>query len=35
MLSFVMSVGIEKFGSHSKDFHEIWYLSIFKNRLKN
>jgi hypothetical protein len=35
-IGFVMSVRlfvrIEKLGSHWKDFHEIWYLSIFRGK---
>jgi hypothetical protein len=34
IISFVMSVRlyvrVEKHGSHWKDFHEIWYLSIIR-----
>jgi hypothetical protein len=34
-VSFVITVSLavrmEQLGSHWKDFHEIWYLSVFKN----
>jgi hypothetical protein len=29
-----LSVRMEKHGSHWKDFHEIWYFSIFRNSIK-
>ena len=29
-ISFVMSVRMEQLGSHWADFHEIWYLRIFR-----
>jgi hypothetical protein len=29
-ISFVMKVRVEQLGSHYMDFHEIWYLSIFR-----
>jgi hypothetical protein len=28
--SFIMSVRTEQLGSHWTDFHEVWYLSIFR-----
>ena len=33
-VSFVMSVCMKQLGSHWKDFHEIWYLSIFRKSVK-
>jgi hypothetical protein len=29
-LSVCLSVHMEQFGPHCTDFHEIWYLSIFR-----
>jgi len=29
-ISFGMSVRMEQLGSHWTDFHEIWYLGIFR-----
>jgi len=28
---FVMSIGVEQLGSQWTDFHEIWYLKVFRN----
>jgi hypothetical protein len=28
------SVRVEQLGSHCRDFHEIWYLSIFQKSVK-
>ena len=37
-ITFVMSVRLsirmEKLGSHSTDFHEIWYLRIFRKSVE-
>jgi hypothetical protein len=33
-ISLIMSVNMEQLSSHWKDFHEIWYLSIFKKSFK-
>ena len=30
-----LPVCIEQLGSHSTDFHEIWYLSIYRKHLEN
>jgi hypothetical protein len=34
-MSVIVSVRLEKLGSHWIDFHEIWYLSIFRKSVKN
>ena len=33
-ISFVKSVRMEQLGSHCTDFHEIWYLSIFRKSVE-
>jgi hypothetical protein len=33
-INFVMSVRMKELGSHCKDFHGIWYLSIFLKSLE-
>jgi len=33
-MSFRPSVRMERLGSHDKDFHEIWYLKIFRKSVE-
>jgi len=34
MSTFILSVRVEQTGSHLTDFHEVWYLYIFKYSVK-